>query len=691
MNPCLSTMTDDDKRNAIWYNVFLETDKYIEFPSTYLRPMFCVDHGRHDNNILAMLRANPVAYDGDTAAAVSDVTEGTGNNNNDEGEDEDDDEEKDDTENTAATGSAAAAVSNSCDIDDADDDLSDKFGSYLGPEHADSSDDDDDDSDADAERAKISDQKRRKKKQKRNKEDGVTGGGDVGDDGTTTGTSVVGGDGGDTYVDINVDDTAAAAAAAVAAAGEFGDHGIDDVEVAANNGLVNNEDAVENDECARGLLENDEQLIQEQSPYGKIPEIPDEESTDWDPKHRQQLIERNKEWRDNRNEHLREGPCNQLFHERGLQHWNRRFQTIPHLLECVASRGDYEKMKKTIVNLKSFGKDWKVYPLLHPKENLIHFCRFRCVLNPYKCKLIEYVNDSERNKRVSIYDYYEPRYFEAVAKLNDNSYVFTIREKHLRLIDGVDVDELIYVHANDFTDIRLGEKGDQPNDQFDINSESTILNVFSHKHNNYKSLCVLGTFCAAISALGFPDKAMEMFHAHKDTLHQGTINLWYLVEKEYHNYIKTAELRSISTPGGINARQLLNMYDGWPIILSIMSTKGKRSHFICICNGLIYDTNSDTVLLKTNENLDKCAQLHQFGSDDTFHKSHRVYRFLAINLGVTGKPLWNMVLPKREGWDFQDKRLCFLCNDKKYAEEYSLSQWKKAFLKKGKCKQCSAA
>ena len=313
------------------------------------------------------------------------------------------------------------------------------------------------------------------------------------------------------------------------------------------------------------------------------------------------------------------------------------------------------------------------------------------MLNPKKCKFIGEVYDRVRNKRVRKYDDYKQRYFEAVAKLNDNSYVFTIREKHLRLIDGVDVDELIYVHANHFTDIRLGEKGDQPNDQFDINSESTILNVFSHKHNNYKSLCVLGTFCAAISALGFPDKAMEMFNAHKDTLHQDTINLWNLVEKEYPNYIKTAELRSISTPGGIDARQLLNMYDGWPIIFSIMSTKGKRSHFICICNGLIYDTNSDTVLPKTNENLDKCAQLHQFGSDDTFHKSHRVYRFLAINLGVTGKPLWNMVLPKREGWDFQDKRLCFLCNDKKYAEEYSLSQWKKAFLKKGKCKQCSAA
>ena len=102
MNPFLPTMTDVDKRNATWYNVFLETDKYIEykyikFPSTYLRRMWCVDHGRHDNSLLAMLRANPVANDGDTAAAIADVTEGTGSINNDE--DEDDDKEKEDIEN----------------------------------------------------------------------------------------------------------------------------------------------------------------------------------------------------------------------------------------------------------------------------------------------------------------------------------------------------------------------------------------------------------------------------------------------------------------------------------------------------------------------------------------------------------------------------------------------------------------
>ena len=43
-------------------------------------------------------------------------------------------------------------------------------------------------------RAKISSQKS-SKKQKRNKENGVTGAGGAGDDGTTTGASVVGGDG----------------------------------------------------------------------------------------------------------------------------------------------------------------------------------------------------------------------------------------------------------------------------------------------------------------------------------------------------------------------------------------------------------------------------------------------------------------------------------------------------------------
>ena len=101
----------------------------------------------------------------------------------------------------------------------------------------------------------------------------------------------------------------------------------------------------------------------------------------------------------------------------------------------------------------------------------------------------------------------------------------------------------------------------------------------------------------------------------------------------------------------------MDMCDGWPIIISILSKKGKRSYFICICNGLIYDTNLDTVLPKTIENLDKWAQLHSFGSDDKFHKSHKVYALLAINLGVKGKPLWNMPLLKQKGWDFLDKRL----------------------------------
>ena len=123
-----------------------------------------------------------------------------------------------------------------------------------------------------------------------------------------------------------------------------------------------------------------------------------------------------------------------------------------------------------------------------------------------------------------------------MAKLNDWLFVFTIREEDIKLIDGVDMDELINVHANEFTDIRLGEKGGQPNDQFDINSESTILYVFSHK--KHKPLCVLGTFYAATSALGFLDQVIEMSNAHKDMLHQDTINLWNFVVKSYLNKYK---------------------------------------------------------------------------------------------------------------------------------------------------------
>ena len=91
----------------------------------------------------------------------------------------------------------------------------------------------------------------------------------------------------------------ATGASAAGVPGEFVDDGVGATEVAAN-GLGNNKDAA----GEHGLLENDKHLIHEQSPYGKIPEIPDEESTDWEPKHRQQLIERRNEWRDTRNEHF---------------------------------------------------------------------------------------------------------------------------------------------------------------------------------------------------------------------------------------------------------------------------------------------------------------------------------------------------------------------------------------------------
>ena len=85
-------------------------------------------------------------------------------------------------------------------------------------------------------------------------------------------------------------------------------------------------------------------------------------------------------------EHYQEGPYNRHFLERGLQHWNRWFLTTPNLLECVATnRGEYEKMKKRILNLEGFGKNWKLYPLFQPREDFIYFCWFQYMLNLEKC------------------------------------------------------------------------------------------------------------------------------------------------------------------------------------------------------------------------------------------------------------------------------------------------------------------
>ena len=61
---------------------------------------------------------------------------------------------------------------------------------------------------------------------------------------------------------------------------------------------------------------------------------------------------------------------------------------------------------------------------------------------------------------------------------------------------------------------------------------------------------------------------------------------------------------------GLDKEALMQVNNKWPMVLQITALDGTRTHWICICNGWIYDSNSTTILQKSIINLDLCARLH---------------------------------------------------------------------------------
>ena len=59
-----------------------------------------------------------------------------------------------------------------------------------------------------------------------------------------------------------------------------------------------------------------------------------------------------------------------------------------------------------------------------------------------------------------------------------------------------------------------------------------------------------------------------------------------------------------------------------------------------------------------------------------------------MNLEGGGNPSWDTVLPKREGWQFYEKRECIICRTIKKQTEYSIKQWKWAHKGTGCCIEC---
>ena len=100
------------------------------------------------------------------------------------------------------------------------------------------------------------------------------------------------------------------------------------------------------------------------------------------------------------------------------------------------------------------------------------------------------------------------------------------------------------------------------------------------------------------------------------------------------------------------------MNNEWPILFQILSVQGSIPHYLCICDGLIYDSNSNITLLKSMDNLDLCTWLHVGGLNDKFASTSMVYQLVPVNMRLKRKPKWNLLLPKREGWEFYTKRQC---------------------------------
>ena len=135
----------------------------------------------------------------------------------------------------------------------------------------------------------------------------------------------------------------------------------------------------------------------------------------------------------------------------------------------------------------------------------------------------------------------------------------------------------------------------------------------------------------------------------------------------------------------------MSINNKWPMVLQITLLDGTRTHWICICDGWIYDSNSTNVLRKSILNLDLCAQLHVTGSQNDFASTGMAYYFLPtiMNFGKTNKLSLTTVLPSPVGFKYNKMRLCDECTSKKIRAEFSKKQWRSSNKGTRKCNQCS--
>ena len=127
---------------------------------------------------------------------------------------------------------------------------------------------------------------------------------------------------------------------------------------------------------------------------------------------------------------------------------------------------------------------------------------------------------------------------------------------------------------------------------------------------------------------------------------------------------------------GIDKEALMSINNKWPMVLQITMLDGTRTHWICICDGWIYDSNSTIILQKSIINLDLCAQLHVAGSQKDFASTSMAYYFLPtiLDFGKTNKLSLTTPLPSPVGFEYYKMQQCDECTSKKIRAKFSNKQ-----------------
>ena len=345
-------------------------------------------------------------------------------------------------------------------------------------------------------------------------------------------------------------------------------------------------------------------------------------------------------------------------------------------MNSVCCHSTYVKKKKNIQETLGFGNDHHVLPVFKSRGmSGVKLQRFRCVENKdngeryYQAKALVCIEGSTRK-----------RYFS-----------FTVCRKYLESLDDFDIDR-VDRKPNKWDLPTGGDIGNIHNVTNAIEMDNTIKNPFIHTPTD-EPICVLLSALSALWTAGFKETAKSLLKSHRDKLHQRTPNLW--------NKIVILTRKSVSKPmswfrielprHGIDKEALMSINNKWPMVLQITMLDGTRTHWICIFDGWIYDSNSTNVLRKSIHNLDLCAHLHMAGSQNDFASTGMAYYFLPkiLDFGKNNKLKLTTSLPNPDGYEYHEKRQCDACISQKTKAEFSKNQWRTSNNGARKCKECS--